>query len=229
MGALDRATRERLVDELCELYPSYVEFDMFLDRRLGRRLADLAAPDALPRVVFAVIRAAQARGWIDELVAGATADSPHSAVLRRLAGPPEPVGARDLEVVVVAPPRWEPLAAAVQADPRVRSVGWSTSVDALRSGLGAADALVVSSEILCGPRRPLLGAVPVVLLETGHPPAPGRTLGHSLAERVTLIVVAGDANGTARRIVDHLEAVAGRAMLTPRARLPRPGDTLTGC
>lgn len=210
-GPVDREARERLLDELCVLYPSYHELDMFLDRQLDRPLASLAALDALPRVVFSVIRAAQARGWVGDLITAAAADSPHSAVLQKLVAelPPEPVVARDLEIVVVAPPRWEPLAAAVRADDRVRAVGWFSSADALRGGLGGAHAVVVSSEILCEGERPLLGPVPVVLLETGFASSTGRTLAHALSERVTQIVVAGDPAGTARRIVDHLAAVVG--------------------
>ena len=209
MTALDRAARDLLIDELCLLYPSYDELRIVLDLKLGRALANLSDRDALVQVVFRVVKAAEASGWIDDLVTAAAADSPHSTVLRQLADalPPEPVPARDLEVVVVAPPHWETLAAAVQADDRVRAVGGCTSAEALRGGLGAADALVVSSEILCAGERPLLGSVPVVLLETGRALSPGRTLAHALAERVTQIVVAGEPRDTARRIVDHLAAV----------------------
>ena len=43
--------RRRFADGLGENYPSYAELDLFLENSLGRSLATITAPDALPLVV----------------------------------------------------------------------------------------------------------------------------------------------------------------------------------
>jgi Effector-associated domain 1 len=210
--------RRRLADGLGEHYPSYDLLELFLIDHVGRELARITAPDALPLVVHRVLVAARAGGWLADLVEAAADDSPHSAAFRdvraalRTAVPPAVavLAVTDLDVVVVGPSRLHALAEALRADDRVGRVGCLPSVEAARSCLDAADALVVSTEAPA-PDGPLPAArlLPVVLVET---PAPGsgRPVAASLAGPVTQIVVAGEPEETARRIVDHLVAVVTR-------------------
>jgi hypothetical protein len=213
--------RDRLVDELCRLYPTYEDLEMFLSLRLDRSLAHLAARGPLLQVAFAVVRTAEDRGWIRGLVTAAAIHSPHSEFLRALAAAKPPgttanvrdeADARVLDLVLLAAGRWKPLAAAIGTDPRVRECRYLGSADVLRGAPGRADALVVSNEVAwAGRQPPEFGTVPVVLLATGPDPSSweARTLAYALAAQVTQIVVAGPLEETARRIVDHLVTVVG--------------------
>jgi Effector-associated domain 1 len=218
---LDHQARECLCNELCARYPSYDEFHMFLSFKLNRSLAQLAAPDALESVIFKVVETAEACGWIRALVTAAASDSQHRPLLQQLVSvlPPVPspsiaeaVAVRELVMVLLVPLRWESLAVAVRADHRVRRLASFTTAEAARDDLHEADALVVSTEIVWSAARPrprLRAALPVVLLETQRDQtSPVRhTVAHDLAGLVTQIVVGGDPQDTARRIVDHVASV----------------------
>jgi hypothetical protein len=88
VGAVTGARAElwsQLVDALRRRYTGYDELDLFLQLELGRPLADLAAPGPLGVVVLHAVRAAEAQGWLTELVEAAVADSPGNAQLAAVA------------------------------------------------------------------------------------------------------------------------------------------------
>ena len=200
---LDRHLYGRLLDGLVARYPGYDELALFLERQLGRALAVISAPDALPHVARRVVSAARAQGWLAELVTAAADESPHIAELQEVRAafpiPPPAAPAPALRLALLLPPRLGDLAEAVRADRRVAV-----------TGAAGADALVVGTDVTAPPGFGVPSAPPVALVH--HPaaaPATGVPLASSLAASVVQIVVAGEPRDTARRVVDHLSAVVG--------------------
>src|SRR4051794_8625659 len=78
---LNGPQRQQLHAALQSAYPDMDRLALMLSIRCDRRLADISAPGPLPIVVLHVIEAAQAEGWLGELIAGARESNPGNANL----------------------------------------------------------------------------------------------------------------------------------------------------
>jgi hypothetical protein len=76
---------ERLSVAIIDAYPSEAALRQMLQHRLGKNLAVIAGPGNLRNVVFELIQAANAGGWIRDLVVGARASNPGNSSLASVA------------------------------------------------------------------------------------------------------------------------------------------------
>jgi hypothetical protein len=78
--------RTALHAALLKAFPSYEELQLMLRLHVnGRRLAEIIEPNKLGVVVLAILDAAEAQGWIRELIAGARASNPGNPDLKAVA------------------------------------------------------------------------------------------------------------------------------------------------
>ena len=82
---LDKDQFLALLTALTQAFPSYEELQLMLRAHVGKRLAEITPADKLSFVVLDVIQAAEANGWLRDLIAGARAAAPGSAVLEEAA------------------------------------------------------------------------------------------------------------------------------------------------
>jgi hypothetical protein len=77
---------QQLSDGLLDAFPDADELEMFLDVMLDKRLAELAPPSVNNRIrVYKLIRAADAQGWVLQLVSAARQARPGNAAVREVA------------------------------------------------------------------------------------------------------------------------------------------------
>jgi V8-like Glu-specific endopeptidase len=74
----------QLQDALVEAFVDYGDLDLALGR-VGKRIGDVAAPGPLPQVVGKLIRFAETRDWLHELIAAARAANPENVELAEVA------------------------------------------------------------------------------------------------------------------------------------------------
>lgn len=78
--------RTALHAALLKAFPSYEELQLMLRLHVnGRQLAEIIEPNKLGVVVLAILDAAEAQGWIPELIAGARASNPGNPDLKAAA------------------------------------------------------------------------------------------------------------------------------------------------
>lgn len=80
--ALDKDQFLALLTALKVAFPSYDELQLMLRAHVGKRLADITPADKISFVVLDVIEAAEAQGWLGDLIAGARAAAPGSTELQ---------------------------------------------------------------------------------------------------------------------------------------------------
>jgi hypothetical protein len=82
---LDKDQFLALLTALNQAFPNYDELQLMLRAHVGKRLTDITPADKLSFVVLDVIQAAEAQGWLGDLIAGARAAAPGSVVLQEAA------------------------------------------------------------------------------------------------------------------------------------------------
>ena len=97
-------------------FPERTDLQIFLKEKLERELAYYVGPSApLPHVIFNLLEAAQAEGWLKTLVAKANRTRPHIGAIAKIAqelGLALPAGAQPVEAddeLASSPPLWRSL------------------------------------------------------------------------------------------------------------------------
>jgi hypothetical protein len=81
---LTAAQKATLDDAIRDAYRSYDALQRMLVYKLDRSLSDITAQAGMTEVVFRLIQAADAEGWLDELATGALIANPGNPLLRKL-------------------------------------------------------------------------------------------------------------------------------------------------
>ncbi len=79
---LDKDQFSALLTGLQKAFPSYDDLQLMLRAHVGRRLPEITPADKLSFVVLDVIEAAEAEGWLHDLVMGARTAAPGNAELQ---------------------------------------------------------------------------------------------------------------------------------------------------
>lgn len=84
--ALLSSDQKKLLDQaLRSAFPTYGDLELLFAYELDdRNLADISAPDAMPQVVYRVIRRSEAEGWTAKLVTAAAVRNPGNPRLQQL-------------------------------------------------------------------------------------------------------------------------------------------------
>ncbi|WP_293059153.1 MULTISPECIES: SAV_2336 N-terminal domain-related protein [unclassified Moorena] len=72
---------QQLTDALVDAFPSKSRLAELVEYKFSKNLDSIAMGDDLKEIVFKLIKAAQAEGWVDKLIAGARESSPDNSAL----------------------------------------------------------------------------------------------------------------------------------------------------